>query len=61
MFKAKLSEVKACPSCGWIMRLQVDPDPQEKPTVKAADFSPVRFYLCANRACEHAERADRAA
>ena len=38
-------------STGWIMRLQVDPDPQEQPTVKASDFSPVRFYLCANRAC----------
>jgi hypothetical protein len=33
---------------GWIMRLQVDPDPQEQPTVRASDFSPVRFYLCAN-------------
>jgi hypothetical protein len=25
------------------------------------DLSVVRFYLCANRACEHAERAQRAA
>lgn len=55
--KAKLSETKQCPSCGWIMRLAVDPDPQEQRTVKASDFSPVRFYVCANRSCEHAERA----
>jgi hypothetical protein len=57
VFRVKLSDTKQCPSCGWIMRLQVDPDPQEEPIAKSADFSPVRFYQCANRACEHAERA----
>jgi hypothetical protein len=57
VFRVKLSDTKQCPSCGWIMRLQVDPDLQEKPIAKSADFSPVRFYQCANRACEHAERA----
>jgi hypothetical protein len=42
------------------MRLMVDPDERE-PSADTADLSVVRFYLCANRACEHAERADRAA
>jgi hypothetical protein len=41
------------------MRLQVDPD-DRTPQADTADLSVVRFYLCANRACEHAERADRA-
>jgi len=57
MLRAKLSDTKQCPSCGWIMRLQVDPDQQEKLNVKAADYSPIKFFLCSNRACEHAERA----
>ena len=56
MLRAKLSDTKQCPSCGWLMRLEIDTDPQETRAVKA-DVSPVRFYLCANRACEHAERA----
>jgi hypothetical protein len=47
---------KVCPSCGWIMRLQVDPD-DRTPQTDTADLSVVRFYLCSNRACEHAERA----
>ena len=60
MLRAKLSEIKQCPSCGWIMRLTVDPD-DRTPRADTAHLSVVKFYLCANRACEHAERADRAA
>ena len=56
MLRAKISEVKQCPSCGWIMRLQVDPD-EHSPKTDTANLSVVRFYLCANRACDHAERA----
>jgi hypothetical protein len=26
MLKAKLHETRQCPSCGWLMRLQVDPE-----------------------------------
>jgi hypothetical protein len=60
MFRAKLSEIRKCPSCGWLMRLTVDPD-DRAPKADTAHLSVVRFYLCANRACEHAERAGRAA
>jgi hypothetical protein len=60
MLRAKLSDTKQCPSCGWVMRLMVDPD-QRRPQADTAHLSVVRFYLCANRACEHAERAPRAA
>jgi hypothetical protein len=60
MLKAKLHETRQCPSCGWLMRLQIDPD-ERGPRTDTPDLSVVRFYLCANRACEHAERADRAA
>jgi hypothetical protein len=61
MFRAKLSETNQVPpSCGWIMRLTVDPD-DRAPQPDTPHLSVVRFYLCANRACEHAERADRAA
>ena len=60
MLRAKLSEIKQCPSCGWIMRLQVDPD-DRTPRADTSNLSVVKFYLCANSACEHAERADRAA
>jgi len=42
------------------MRLQVDPD-EQVPRADTSNVSVVRFYQCANRACEHAERADRAA
>jgi hypothetical protein len=38
------------------MRLQGDPD-DRTPQADTADLSVVRFYLCANRACEHVERA----
>jgi hypothetical protein len=60
MFRAKLSDTKQCPSCGWIMRLQVDPD-ERAPQADTPDLSVVRFFQCTNRACEHCERADRAA
>ncbi len=56
MLRAKLHETRQCPSCGWIMKLEIDPDPRETRAIKA-DVSPVRFYLCANRACEREERA----
>jgi hypothetical protein len=42
------------------MRLTVDPD-DRAPKADTAHLSVVHFYLCANRACEHAERAGRAA
>jgi hypothetical protein len=38
------------------MRLQVDPD-ERAPRADTSNLSVVRFYLCANRSCEHAERA----
>jgi hypothetical protein len=38
------------------MRLQVDSD-DRTPQADTPDLSVVRFYLCANRACEHVERA----
>jgi hypothetical protein len=38
------------------MRLEVDPD-ERAPQADTPDLSVMRFYLCANRACEHAERA----
>jgi len=41
------------------MRLTVDPD--ERPAANTPHLSAVKFYLCANRACEHAELAPRAA
>jgi hypothetical protein len=56
MLRAKLADCKQCRSCGWLMRLQVDPDDQA-PRADTKDVSVVRFYVCANRACEHAERA----
>jgi hypothetical protein len=42
MLRAKISEVKQCPSCGWIMRLQVDPDEHSRKT-DTANLSVVRF------------------
>ena len=56
MFKAKLSEVRKCPSCGWLMRLMTDPD-ERTPEVDTANLSIVKFFLCQNRSCEYAERA----
>jgi hypothetical protein len=56
MLKAKLHETRQCPSCGWLKRLQVDPD-DRAPQADTPDLSVVRFYLCANRACERKERA----
>jgi hypothetical protein len=62
MFRAKLSEIRKCPSCGWLMRLTTDPDPDSGvPQTDTPHLSVVRFYLCQNRSCEHAEHADRAA
>jgi hypothetical protein len=51
----KPPSAKVCPSCGRLMLLQDDPD-DRTPHADTADLSVVRFYLCANRACEHAER-----
>jgi hypothetical protein len=36
--------------------MQVDPN-DRAPQADTVHLSIVRFYLCANRACEHAERA----
>jgi len=60
MFKAKLSDLRKCPSCGWLMKLLTDPDP-DVPQADTADLSIVRFFQCQNRACEHCARAERAA
>ena len=54
MLRAKLSDTKQCPSCGWLMKLATKPDPREIPAPNA-EVSRVRFYECVNRACEHAE------
>ena len=56
----KLPPTKSCSSCGWIARLQPDPD-REEPLIPKGDFSPIWFYTCSNPSCEHAERAGRAA
>ena len=55
-----LTAREAMPIVRRLMRPQTDPDP-DAPQADTAHLSVVRFYLCANRACEHAERADRAA
>jgi len=44
--RPELPRVKACPSCGWAMYREPDPD-DERRTV----------YCCSNRACEREERA----
>jgi len=53
----KFSPTKICSSCGRIARLQPDPDSEETPIPKGADASPIWFYFCTNRSCEHCERA----
>jgi hypothetical protein len=58
MLKAKLHETRQCPSCGWVMRLQVDPESMRQ-MGNASQCAPQlqRYYECVNRACEHIERA----
>ena len=60
MLRAKLSDLRQCPSCGWIMKLLADPD-LDAPQADTAHLSVVRFWQCTNRACEHCVRADRVA
>jgi hypothetical protein len=58
MLKAKLHETRQCPSCGWLMRLQVDPE-SVRELGRVSELPPElrRYYECANKACEHVERA----
>jgi len=58
MLRAKLSDTKQCPSCGWLMRLLVDLESM-RPLAQSADRAPnlQRYYECVNKACEHVERA----
>jgi hypothetical protein len=58
MLKAKLHETKQCPSCGWLMKLQIDIDSMRR-MGHASEPPPElrRYYECANKACEHVERA----
>jgi hypothetical protein len=58
MLKAKLHETRQCPSCGWLMRLQIDPE-SVRELVRVSELPPElrRHYECANKACEYVERA----
>ena len=57
MFRAKLCDTKQCPSCGWLMRLIVDPESMRQ-LGRTTDWTRLqRYYQCVNKACEHVERA----
>ena len=57
MFRAKLCDTKQCPSCGWLMRLIVDPESMRR-LGRTTDWMRLqRYYQCVNKACEHVERA----